>query len=406
MTTYKRYAGESDEALIFRITGEKDKIGSWQDVADILNELLDRNCKPDTYRKQRQCFDMMFKANQCKWADTQEQIDELNEKIRDLEIAKIKLQTEKLEYSRWLREQSRDELILEKIKDAILDIEPLKLPTPLSCTQLTKQKEYILCFGDEHYGAEFEIKGLFGEIINAYSPEIFEKRMCSMLQQTIDVIKKENITHLNVFSMGDFGDGCLRVSQLFYLRYGVVDGTIKYADFICNWLNELSKHVHVTYQQTNGNHTELRMLNQPKGTFKEDNMGKVVSAFIKERMKDNPNFKYVDNPTGYIYAEIAGYNILGIHGEVKSMENTLREMSQIYNTKINYLIAGHLHHKKVEEVGMSYEVINIPSIIGVNPYAISLNKSCDAASKLFVIEQDKGITCEYTFKLNMTDAER
>lgn len=406
MTTYKRYAGESDEALIFRITGEKDKIGSWQDVADILNELLDRNCKPDTYRKQRQCFDMMFKANQCKWADTQEQIDELNEKIRDLEIAKIKLQTEKLEYSRWLREQSRDELIFEKIKDAILNIEPLKLPTPLSCTKSTNQKEYILCFGDEHYGAEFEIKGLFGEIINAYSPEIFEKRMWSMLQQTIDVIKKENITHLNVFSMGDFGDGCLRVSQLFYLRYGVIDGTIKYADFICNWLNELSKHVHVTYQQTNGNHTELRMLNQPKGTFKEDNMGKVVSVFIKERMKDNPNFKYVDNPTGYIYAEIAGYNILGIHGEVKSMENTLREMSQIYNTKINYLIAGHLHHKKVEEVGMSYEVINIPSIIGVNPYAISLNKSCDAASKLFVIEQDKGITCEYTFKLNMTDAER
>lgn len=406
MTKYKRYANESDEALIFRITGEKDKIGSWQDVADVLNELLGRNYKPDTYRKQRQCFDMMFKANQSKWTDCQEQIKKLDEKIKELEIAKIKLQTEKLEYSSWKREQARDELIFEKIQDAISNIEPLKLPTPLFRHQSKQQKEYVLCFGDEHYGAEFEIKGLFGETINAYSPEIFEKRMWSMLQQTIDVIRKENITHLNVFSMGDFGDGCLRVSQLLHLRHGVIDGTIKYADFICNWLNELSKHVYVTYQQTNGNHTELRMLNQPKGTFKEDNMGKVVSAFVKERMKNNSNFKYVDNPTGYIYAEIAGYNILGIHGEVKSMENTLREMSQIYNTKINYLIAGHLHHNKVEEVGMSYEVINIPSIIGVNPYAISLNKSCDAASKLFVVEQDKGITCEYTFKLNTTDAER
>ena len=41
----------------------------------------------------------------------------------------------------------------------------------------------MLVFGDEHYGAEFELKGLFGEIINSYSPEIFEKRMidCPML---------------------------------------------------------------------------------------------------------------------------------------------------------------------------------------------------------------------------------
>ena len=46
-----------------------------------------------------------------------------------------------------------------------------------------------------------------------------------------------NIDILNVFSMGDFSDGILRVSQLMKLRYGVVDGTIKYADFISNKLN-------------------------------------------------------------------------------------------------------------------------------------------------------------------------
>ena len=40
ITVYKRFNGESDEELIYRITGEKDQIGSWQDVADILNELL------------------------------------------------------------------------------------------------------------------------------------------------------------------------------------------------------------------------------------------------------------------------------------------------------------------------------------------------------------------------------
>ena len=40
ISIYKRFDGETDEELIYRITGEKEQIGSWQDVADILNELL------------------------------------------------------------------------------------------------------------------------------------------------------------------------------------------------------------------------------------------------------------------------------------------------------------------------------------------------------------------------------
>ncbi|MEG1353689.1 MAG: hypothetical protein RR255_00195 [Bacilli bacterium] len=36
MTDYKKFENESDEELIYRICSEKDIIGSWQDVGDIL----------------------------------------------------------------------------------------------------------------------------------------------------------------------------------------------------------------------------------------------------------------------------------------------------------------------------------------------------------------------------------
>ena len=36
MEKYNRYDMETDEELIYRICSNKDKIGSWQDVADIL----------------------------------------------------------------------------------------------------------------------------------------------------------------------------------------------------------------------------------------------------------------------------------------------------------------------------------------------------------------------------------
>ena len=398
MTEYKRYDGETDEEIIYRITGEKDKIGSWQGVADILNELLGTEYTESKFRKQRQAFDKMFSANQAKFSSDKAILDDITEQRRELAKERVKLQTEKLEYNRWLIEEARDELITEKICDAVNSLTPLNIPKYI--TPVHNTRAYALVYGDEHFGVEYELKGLFGDIINAYSPEIFEERMWDLFHQTVEIIQKENIDTLNVFNMGDFNDGILRVSQLMKLRYGVVDGTIKYADFIANWLNELTKFVRVKYQSTNGNHSELRQLGQPKGTFTEDNMGKIVAEFIKTRLKDNPNFAYIENPTGFIYAQLACNTVLGIHGEVKNMKTAIDEFSRIYNVPIQYLLAGHLHHNKTEEVGINSEVINVGSIIGVDSYSLSLHKTANASAKLLVFEQTRGKVCEYTLKLN------
>lgn len=398
ITTYKRFENETDDELIYRICQDKDQIGTWQDVANIINELTNSDFGESTYRKKFQSFEKLLSANQSKFIDPDTQLKEIEIQKRELQKAKVKLQTEKLEYARWIREEARNELITEKIIEAIKNLRPLETPEYIRPIHATRA--YALIFGDEHYGVEFELKGLFGDILNSYSPEIFEERMWDLFNQTIEIIQKENIDILNVFSMGDFSDGCLRVSQLMKLRYGVVDGTIKYADFICNWLNELSKYTRIKFQMTNGNHTELRMLSQPKGTFVEDNMGKVVSEFIKTRLKDNCNFTYIENPTGYIYAQLACHTVLGIHGEVKNMENAIKEFSKIYNVPIDYLLAGHLHHSRIEEVGINSEVINIPSIVGVDPYSLSLNKTSNASGKLLVFEQAKGLICEYRLKVD------
>ena len=323
---------------------------------------------------------------------------DIDDKIRELQKERYKLQTEKLENNRWLRENARDELILEKILGAINDSIPLSIPDVLPVTH--NDKEFILCFGDEHFGTEFEIRGLHNEILNAYSPEIFESRMWDLMNQVIEIIQKESITKLNVFSMGDFSDGILRVGQLIKLRYGVIEGSVKYAEFICNWLNKLSQYVNIEYQMVAGNHTELRMLGQPKGTFKDDNTMLFVREAIKERLKNNPNFHMTINPTGLIYSTLLNYNILGIHGEVKNMESALKDFSTTYQTSIDILIGGHLHHDKTESVGVNKDTINVPSIIGIDDYSISLNKTSNAGATLFVLEEGKGKVQEYNIKLN------
>ena len=408
MVNLKKEDNENTNEYIWRMCDYKDK-GlldlNWEQVGELINKELFGSDEElyrtsSAYRKPYQYakdfYDDVFKKRMYSYDN--EAIKKMDDLKRDIQKERIKLNTTRVEYNKWLRENARDELIIEEICKSISNLSPLEKPAYIQNKYSTK--EYCLVFGDEHYGTEFELTDLLGNIINSYSPEIFEKRMWDLFYQVIDIIKKEDINILNVYSMGDFSDGCLRVSQLMKLRYGVIDGTIKYANFISNWLNELTKYVRIRFQMTDGNHTELRMLGQPKGTFVEDNMGKIVKEFIKIRLEDNNNFTFIENPTGYIYDNLAGNVILGIHGETRSLEKTLKDLSAIYNTQIKYLFAGHLHHSKLEEIGINSEVINIPSIIGIDPYALSLNKASNASAKLFIFEEGKGRTCEYTFKLN------
>lgn len=404
MDDFKKLEGQNFHQYIWAMDElvQSGKYKNWKEITPFVNRELfgdDESQYRDesAYRKAVKYARDFYEAGV--FGDGEDEYyKKLQSEKRELQKVKAQVQTEKLEYSRWLREEARDELITEKICDAVASLPSLDIPQYI--LPVHNSRAYVLAFGDEHYGVEFELKGLFGEILNAYSPEIFENRMWDLFNQTIEIIQKENIDTLNVFSMGDFSDGILRTSQLMKLRYGVVDGTIKYANFISNWLNELTKYARVIYQSTDGNHTELRMLGAPKGTFTEDNMGKVVSEFIKTRLKDNPNFTYIENPTGYIYAELAGCPALGIHGEVKNMVNAIREFSSIYKINIQYLFAGHLHHNKIEEVGVNQEVINLGSIIGIDDYSLSLRKTSNASAKLLIFEQSKGKVCEYTLKLN------
>lgn len=369
----------------------------WQDIADFRSEYVGSLEHRDTCRKGSK---LLYEYMDAGWIKPPSEEKEINtEEIAKLQKERYKVQTEKIELNRWRREDARDELILEKILNAIDNMDTIEPPNPLPT--IIRNKAYALCYGDCHLGAEFELKGLFGETLNSYSPEEFECRMWNLLAKTKDIIEKERINVLNIYDFGDSIDGLLRVSQLWKLRYGVIDSTIKYAEFISNWLNEFTKIVNVRFQMViDSNHSQLRLINQPKNAFRDENMSKIILAFIKERLKCNPNFEVIENPTGMIFDELAGYNVLGSHGEYKNDTQALKDFSQIYGVQINYLIGAHLHHKKQEDVGQDIEYIRIPSIIGADDYSLSLRKVSNAGAKLLCFEEGEGKVIEYSIKLN------
>lgn len=401
---------ENESQYIWRIGQAKDA-GildlTWGELVPILNRELHidetewrgESAWRKKYRVMQQAYDDIFSKMQF----SSEYSATIEEQRRELKKEKIKIQTEKLEYNRWLREEARDELITEKIVSAIKELPPLKIPDILparTTERIYNRREGFLVYADTHYGADLKITGLFGEILNEYSPEIFEKRMWDLLTQIIDICEKEGFTSLNVYDLGDEIDGLLRVSQLWKLRYGVIESTVRYGRFITEWLNELTKHVYVKYQMVkDSNHCQLRLWGQPKGTFKDENMSYIITEKIMDRLENNPNFEFVQNPTGYVFDNVLGYNILGIHGEVSSMEKAIKDFSKTYGIDINFLIGAHKHHQNSSNIGIESDIISVPSVIGVDDYSLSLHKTSDPGATLFVIEQGKGKIMEYNIKL-------
>jgi len=408
MERYKRKESEDTIPYLLRLAEikieEKPDDLDWSDIAEYCNF----DCHYDSLRKALQPKEYgglaIYKYLKDKIVienvSDDKVLDEYEQKKIELQKERIKVQTEKINLNQLIRQESRYELFIEKAIDAINNISPILSPNIKIKNNDNFNREGILIFSDPHYGKDLIIKGLKGEILNTYTPEIFEKRMWQLLNETILICKKENFTSIKIMSLGDELEGMIRIGQLMNLRYGVVESAIKYSYFIANWLNELSKYIKIDYYSTHGNHTDLRLLDNKKGTFPHENISKIIDVLISEITKDNINITINKNEIEKIFIDVQGFNILGIHGEEKDVNNSIRDFSFIYNEKIDYIISGHKHHSNSSNLGMSKGSIGVGSIIGIDDYSIQLKRISDPSATFVVFEKEKGKTIEYSIKLD------
>ncbi len=375
---------------------------TWQDVEDLRFDYLKKSESIDNIRKGGK---LLVEYINDGWNITPPSSTfNFNDDIVNLKKERIKLQTEKLEFNRWLRQYSRDELIIEKIEDAVNKLPKLDIPDKINCNNSDKKnhKAYLLTISDAHYGTEFEIKDIYGSIINKYNPQIFEDRMWELHDKIVHQIEKDNIKELNIWDLGDALEGILRANQqLMQLRYGVIDSSILYANFISEWLNELSKKVIIKYQMVKrSNHNQLRLVGQPKNAFSDEDMSKSMITLIKVRLKNNPNVKIIENATGFAYSQLACHTCIGGHFESKNLTSVMKDLMKVYNIPIDYLFTGHWHSSFSEEVAQNSEVVSVRSIIGINPFSMTINKTANAGASMFVLDILDGLIEEHKYKLH------
>lgn len=412
----RRRQNESEQAYIYRICSNKEKIGTWYDVCDLLNAELNRDWTEAAYRKQYQMGQLYLSTVEDELFENEEYIEKIREEKEALLLERKKLQRVNQEYQANLRRIADYQLYKEMWLDAIDGEEPIRI-SPIRPSKVEKvEKTGLLCLSDQHLGKIVELKGLDGEVVNSYSPEIFEARMWKLLHDLeADFAETMVVDKLIIFDLGDCIEGILRCDKtLRSLKAGVIESANHYANFMALWICEVFNRLQIPieYHLCGGNHDILRILGEKK-KFDDENMAADICEKIHDKVEINK--LRAEKEGGQIppiticdYSDIAfksvyDVNVLGFHGDSRDLKVDIEFFENYYNVDIDMLISGHLHRNSQETIGYGFmgdrEIIRVPSLIGTDEYSKSIRK-LSRAGALYMIFSPNGKEWVKTYYLN------
>lgn len=398
ITSYKRFENETDEELIYRICEDKEQIGSWQNVANIINKLTGNDFGESTYRKKYQAFKKMLEANQSKFVDSEAQLKEIEIQKRELQKERNKLYATKTEYSRQIRQQSRFELFYENVAN---EISLYDVPNFRYINTLNQKNEYILSIADIHAGANFVTE------TNDYSFEEITKRFEKLYTDVVNFVLDKNISNLKVLCMGDDIQGILRLSDLQLNESSVVKATVFVAKTIARFLNDLSEYCFIDYYHCpTSNHSQTRPLGTKASEIASEDVEYVICNYIKDVLVNNsriiPHMNF-----GYEYIEIPifDFKTIAMHGHtINNIDNVLKDLTYHKKTFYTTVFLAHYHAAKMGTVGemsdTDCEVIVCPSFVGSCPYSEKLMKGAKPSCCIYGYDKKYGHLETYKFILN------
>lgn len=379
----------------------EDRVISYQDWAEKVLGSDYRDVFADEYiRRGAKVFSIFLKHLE-DMGDVEAE-GEMQDMLEQLKAERIKIQTANLEYNAIQRAEARNDLFNEQIIKAIERLEPIKGTRPkLDVEPCDKHRTALLTISDLHAGSTFTVKGIYNEIVNEYSYDI----MCARLWSIIDKIEADDIVFddLTLAICGDLVEGILRESSLTKLREPVTDTVIRLAEFLSEWIYQLSirleKKVNVVI--IGGNHDTVRSLTS-RPMFEGENLTKIVVEFIKLRLQDL-DWITVDDYQDVAIKNIQGVNVMFQHGEDKDLKTTMDYFSNLYNIDVDEIVAGHLHRGESKTVGITElgdrQLTRVGSIVGTDSYAKQIRASARPSCYIALYEEDNGKTWSRNYYL-------
>lgn len=375
----------------------KDKIGTWQDVTDILNEELNYEYTESKYRKQFMAFQKIFEANKDKIINNDVYLKEIQKQQDELFKIKRQLADQRREYNKLLIADARAEHLAKELIEIAKQLNEDKSLDFKKNIHNVSDKEAVLIINDIHYGLVTE------NIWNKYNTEIAKHRLETLVIKVKKYIRLHQIKKLHIILLGDAAHGAIHTSCRVASEEETCDQLMHISEIIAEVVAELANEVEETdVNSTYGNH--LRSIQDKDDSIHSDNMEKLIPWWLKQRFQNRDDIHIIDSEYyEFIKLNVLGYNIAAVHGDLDRIKdfglliNTI--FSKRYDTTIDYAILADKHHiEEFEQLGI--ESILVRSLCGVDEYANKHRKYSGAGQTFIVFNNEDGRECTYHIKLD------
>lgn len=343
MGSYKRLPGQSDEELIFRVCKDKDLIGSWSDVADVLNQLTGKRYGESKYRKEYTSFTKLFEANRAALGDTEEQINELNEKIRELQAEKIQFRDERNAWNKQNYLRARVDQKLDYLADRLLENSRFEFPD-VSEYSRPGGSDLLVILSDFHIGATFDNN--FGY----YDTDVAKERLAKLYQEIINIADRHECQDCYISLQGDIISGNIHRAIQVMNRENVIDQVKIASDLITNFCYLLCQRFRcVNFHSVSGNHTRI---DRKDDAIHNERLDDLIAWTVSLRLNNVSNFAYRKNyyDTGISQIFIRGNEYVGVHGDYDDYSPTgVSKLCMMLGHVPYAVLYGHLHTCAVSE---------------------------------------------------------
>ena len=337
MEAFKRLENEDENAYIWRVCDNKDLIGTWQDVCNLLNEELHHDYNESWYRKMYQSFMMVFDSIKDKYFDN-EQLNKMEQKKQEIIKERFRLNDERTAYNRALRNDARLETRLDILEQKITDFGKINFPDSNYSDNNVADNDLLVLLSDLHIGQTF--KSFNGE----YNTKIAQTRMGQYVNKIIEIGKKNNSDKCYVSLQGDLISNSIHKSIAITNQENVIQ-QIKFAsELITAFIYELSHHFNrVIVTSVSGNHSRL---DKKEDALKDERLDDLVIWYMDAALNDVKNIDIITNnpDTTFAVMDIRGKKYINVHGDYDVFsKNGVASLSMMLGYFPYAITFGHLH---------------------------------------------------------------
>ena len=360
---------------------------SWDNIVD----LLGLDCHPGTLRKAaygiieaKRHYDKKLRASL-----SSDVLAEIEEKTREMNKERTKLQDYKREFVKFDKAEARFEALLEEMARNMNTL-PVLEKTQAQPFNPKHKREGLAVFSDWHYGS------LIDNAFNVYSPEVARKRIRKLVDKVIEYGHHNGVSTLHVAQLGDIISGSIHLTTRLFSDLTTVEQIQEVTEILAQVLAELcNEFPKIVYYNIIGNHG--RTVARKEEASIKDNFEYFICWYLRERLKDFDNIEIIEDREGIIATEIMGEKVLLAHGNYEKL-GTAEGLHQMFGYMFNQVVFGHYHHNRQLELGLTTEIIVNNSLCGVDEYALTIRKASKPAQKLMIYNED-GLENIYNIRL-------